>query len=122
MAEAGDKGHRSEKRRRRNILQKRVSDTELEAFKRRASTAGFPDHREYLSTLIFGEASLDHRKRQDLIKILGELGKHGSNLNQIAHGINSGKVSALSADDIKTIEATRSAVDDAATMLRRALK
>lgn len=122
MAEAGDKGHRSEKRRRRNILQKRVSDTELEAFKRRASAAGFPDHREYLAALIFGEAGFDRRERQDLIKILGELGKHGSNLNQIAHGINSGKVSALSADDIKTIEAARAAVDDAATMLKGALK
>jgi uncharacterized tellurite resistance protein B-like protein len=122
MAEAGDKRHRSEKRRRRNILQKRVSDTELEAFKRRASAAGFPDHREYLSTLIFGEASLDRRERQDLIKILGELGKHGSNLNQIAHAANSGKITSLSQDDLRMIDESRTAIQTLGAEIREALK
>ncbi|VVS96217.1 conserved hypothetical protein [Roseovarius sp. EC-HK134] len=122
MAKAGDGKERSDKRKRGNILQKRVNDGELAAFIERAHEAGFPDHRDYLAALIFGEAGFDRRERQDLIKIIGELGKHGSNLNQIAHGINSGKVSALSADDIKTIEAARAAVDDAATMLKGALK
>lgn len=122
MAKAGDGKERSDKRKRGNILQKRINDGELAAFIERAHDAGFPDHRDYLAALIFGDAGFDRRERQDLIKIIGELGKHGSNLNQIAHGINSGKVSALSADDIKTIEAARAAVDDAATMLKGALK
>ena len=122
MAKAGDGKERSDKRKRENILQKRVSADELSDFIERAHNAGFEDHREYLEALIFGDAGFRRRERQDLIKLLGELGKHGSNLNQIAHSINSGRVTNLSDDDLKMIQAARDAVDDAANMLKEALK
>lgn len=122
MATAGDGKERSSKRARQNILQKRLNDAELVSFKKRAAEAGFPDHRDYLAALIFGEAGFDRRERLDVIKVLGELGKHGSNLNQIAHAINSGKITALSDDDLRMIEDARTAVDDAAAMLKEALK
>jgi len=53
-----------------------------------------------------------------LIRALGELGKHGSNLNQIAHSINVGKISALSATDIETIKSARASVEDVAAQIK----
>lgn len=122
MAEAGDGKERSSRRRRHHLLQKRVNDGELAAFIERAHDAGFSDHRDYLAALIYGDADFDRRERRDMIRILGELGKHGSNLNQIAHSINSGRVTNLSDDDLKMIQAARDAVDDTAAMLKEALK
>lgn len=122
MAKAGDGKERSDKRKRGNILQKRVSDGELAEFIERGHDAGFSDHRDYHAALICGDVGFDRRERRDMIRILGELGKHGSNLNQIAHSINSGRVTNLSDDDLKMIQATRDAIDDTAAMLKEALK
>lgn len=122
MAKAGDGKERSDKRKRGNILQKRVNDGELAAFIERAHDAGFPDHRDYLAALIFGEAGFDRRERQHLIKILGELGKHGSNLNQIAHAANSGKITSLSQDDLRMIDESRTAIQTLGAEIREALK
>lgn len=122
MVKAGDGEKRSSKRRATKQLYKRVTDAELKDFKRRAIEAGFEKHQDYLTALIAGQIAFDRRDRTDLIKILGELGKHGSNLNQIAYGINSGKLKELSEEDIKTIDEARSAVDEASRMLREALK
>lgn len=121
MARAGDGGDRSSKRRRRHILSKRVDAGELAAFKSRAREAGFGDHREYLSALILGTEGFERQDRSALIRALGELGKHGSNLNQIAHSINSGKVSTLSDTDIETIKSARASVEDVASQIKEIL-
>lgn len=122
MAKAGDGEERSKKRRTTHQLYKRVTAEELEAFKRRASDEGFASHQDYLTALILGDAGFERQDRHDLIRILGELGKQGSNLNQIAHAVNSGKITALSAEDLRMVEAARAAVDDVAAMLKEALK
>jgi mobilization protein NikA len=121
MARAGDGGERSSKRKRKHILSKRVDDGELAAFKSRAREAGFDDHRAYLSALILGAEGFEQQDRTALIRALGELGKHGSNLNQIAHGINAGKVSALSASDIDLIRSARASVEDVASQIKEIL-
>ena len=102
-------------------FQKRVDADELAAFKKRARDAGFDDHRDYLSALIQGTEGFERQDRTALIRALGELGKHGSNLNQIAHSINAGKVSALSATDIKVIENARASVEGVAAQIREML-
>jgi hypothetical protein len=122
MAEAGDNVERSNKRKRCNILQKRVTDAELSAFTARAAEAGFSRNVDYLAALIAGKEGFDRQDRTDLIRALGELGKHGSNLNQIAHAANSGKLNSLTSDQMKSIEEARKAVSDAAQELREALQ
>jgi hypothetical protein len=122
MAEAGDAQPRSEKRRRQNILQKRVSDVELDAFKQRAVAAGFSHHRDYLGALIAGKEGFERADRQKLITALGELGKQGSNLNQVAYAVNAGKLKALTENEMKIIEEVRQSIDDVAAELREAIK
>ena len=122
MAKAGDGQERSDKRRRHHLLQKRVDGDELARFIERAHDAGFLDHRDYLGAFVYGEIEIDRRERHDLIRILGELGKHGSNLNQIAHAANSGKITALSANDLRMIEDTRAAIKVLGSQIREALK
>lgn len=122
MAKAGDGKERSKKRRTTHQLYKRVTSDELEAFKRRSLDAGFASHQDYLTALISGEKDFERQVRQDLIKILGELGKNGSNLNQIAHAVNSGRLTALSADDLRKINEASAAVQDLGAQIREALK
>lgn len=122
MAEAGDGGHRSSKRKRENILQKRVTGPELDAFISRANEAGFHDHRDYLSSLILGEAFIERDERSTLIRALGELGKHGSNLNQIARAMNKDRAKSVSSQDMKTIKDARVSVDNVAAQLKEVLK
>lgn len=121
MAKAGDGKWRSDARKRNLRLQKRVDQAEMDAFTARALNAGFPDANEYLSAFVRGAVEIDRRERHDMIRILGELGKHGSNLNQLAHAINAGKVSSLSPDDVTKIEAARSAVEKVSEMLREVI-
>ncbi|WP_139257489.1 plasmid mobilization relaxosome protein MobC [Natronohydrobacter thiooxidans] len=118
MARAGDGKKRSDSRKRHNLLQKRVNDAELAGFIARARKAGFQDHREYHDALISGDVGFDRRQRCDLLRILGELGKQGSNLNQLAHAVNSGRITALSADDLRVIHEARTAVENAAAQIR----
>jgi len=99
-----------------------VSADELSAFVSRAHDAGFPDHRDYLSAFVLGEVHFERSERHDMIRILGELGKHGSNLNQIAHAINAGRLESLSQKDRQMIQDARAAVDDVATKIKEALK
>lgn len=122
MARAGDGTPRSNKRRRQKTLQKRVSDEELARFIERAQDAGYDHHRDYLSALILGESEVVRRDRQDLLRIRGELNKHSSNLNQIAHAANAGRIAALSADDRRLIEAARAAVLDLSNQILDALR
>jgi hypothetical protein len=121
MARAGDGRKRSDSRKRHNLLQKRVNDDELAGFITRARQAGFQDHRTYHDALISGDAGFDRRERHDLLRILGELGKQGSNLNQLAHAVNSGRVTVLSSNDLRVIHEARAAVENAAAAIRAQL-
>ncbi|MDE4063043.1 MAG: hypothetical protein P1U91_15715 [Pseudophaeobacter sp. bin_em_oilr2.035] len=121
MARAGDGKQRSNRRRRQNLLQKRVDDDELDDFINRARKAGFQDHRDYHAAFVFGEAELDRRERHDLLRIKGELGKQGSNLNQLTYAVNAGRLTVMSADDMRIIHATLAAVEQASAELRALL-
>ncbi len=122
MARAGDGEQRSNCRRRHHLLQKRVNDEELAGFIARAHEAGFRDHRDYHGALIFGDLAFDRQERHDLLRILGELGKQGSNLNQLAYAVNAGRLTAFSADHLRVIHDARIAVEDAAAQIRAQLK
>ena len=121
MARAGDGKQRSNRRRRNNLLQQRVDDKELNRFIARAHAAGFQDHRAYHAALICGEAEIDRRERHDLLRIKGELGKQGSNLNQLTYAINAGSVTVMSPDDMRIIHATLAAVEQASAEIRALL-
>lgn len=121
MARAGDGKSRSSSRRRHNLLQKRVGDEELDGFVARAHAAGFQDHRDYHAALISGDAGFERRERHDLLRILGELGKQGSNLNQLAYAVNAGRLTAFTADDLRVIEEARIAVEAASAQIRSLL-
>jgi hypothetical protein len=121
MARAGDRKARSNRRRRHNLLQKRVDDEELGQFVARARAAGFHDHRDFHAALIFGDAGFDRRERHDLLRIQGELGKQGSNLNQLAYAVNSGRIMAFTADDLRVIDEARIAVEAATALIRTLL-
>ncbi len=121
MARAGDGEQRSNRRRRQNLLQKRVDDDELEDFIKRARKAGYEDHRDFLDALISGEAGFDRRERHDLLRIKGELGKQGSNLNQLTFAVNAGRLTVMSADDRRVIDQARIAVETAAEQIRALL-
>jgi hypothetical protein len=121
MARAGDGKQRSNRRRRNNLLQQRVDDKELDRFIARAHAAGFQDHRAYHAALICGEAEIDRRERHDLLRIKGELGKQGSNLNQLTYAINAGSVTVMSPDDMRIIHATLAAVEQASAEIRALL-
>ncbi|WP_375700433.1 hypothetical protein [Pseudophaeobacter sp. TrK17] len=121
MARAGDGKQRSNRRRRHNLLQQRVDDEELAGFIARARKAGYEDHREFHSALIYGDAGFDRRERHDLLRIHGELGKQGSNLNQLAYAVNAGRLTAVSADDRRVIDQTRIAVETATALIRALL-
>ena len=110
MARAGDGKQRSNRRRRNNLLQQRVDDEELDRFIARAHAAGFQDHRAYHAALICGEAEIDRRERHDLLRIKGELGKQGSNLNQLAY-----------ANDLRVIQDALAAVEQASAEIRTLL-
>ena len=121
MARAGDGKARSNRRRRHNLLQKRVDDDELGQFVARAHAAGFHDHHDFLGAFISGDAGFERRERHDLLRIKGELGKQGSNLNQLTHAVNAGRLTVMSADDMRIIHATLAAVEQASAEIRALL-
>jgi hypothetical protein len=121
MARAGDGKQRSSRRRRNNLLQQRVDDEELGQFVARAHAAGFHDHRDFFGAFISGEAGFDRRERHDLLRIHGELGKQGSNLNQLAYAVNAGRLTALTPDDRRVIDQARIAVEQATALIRALL-
>ena len=87
-------------------MQKRVTPAAYAAFEKRASDAGYDSPNDYLNAFILGEELIRRRARQDRIKLLAELGKQGSNLNQIARALNKGQISRLSREDLRTLEDT----------------
>jgi hypothetical protein len=118
MARAGDGKERSNRRKRQYVLQKRLNVRELAEFVARAHAAGFQDHRDYHAALITGLTGLERRERHDLLRIHGELGKQGSNLNQLTLAVNAGRLTALTAEDLRVIEQARIAVQTAAAQIR----
>lgn len=121
MARAGDGKQRSNRRRRNNLLQQRLDDEELDRFIARAVAAGYQDHRAYHAAFIYGQAEIDRRERHDLLRIHGELGKQGSNLNQLAYSVNAGRLTILSADDLRVIQDAFAAVEKASAEIRALL-
>ncbi len=122
MAKAGDGKPRSNKRRASHQLFKRVSADELDAFKKRAGDAGFKNHRDYLSAFVLSGSGLDRDIRRTLIAGIGQLGKIGSNVNQIAKAINEGRVKRLNGDDLRVLNEAHEAVEAAAAEVREVLK
>lgn len=114
MANAGDKKTRSNRRRATAMVQKRVTPEQKAAFEARARDAGYDSGHAYLEAFILGREAIARRDRENLVRILAELGKQGSNLNQLARAINSGRIANLSAnqlqDVISVIITARSAV------------
>lgn len=96
------------------MVQKRVTPEQKAAFEARARAAGYDSGRAYLEAFILGHEAIARQDREDLVRILAELGKQGSNLNQLARAINSGRNANLSPkqlqDVIGIIISARSAV------------
>lgn len=92
MARAGDGKARSDRRLATARLSKRVTPAQLADFERRAREAGFKSGQEYLSAFVVGAVQMTVEHRKIGIKALGELGKIGSNINQIAKACNEGRV------------------------------
>lgn len=121
MARAGDGKPRSEKRKREHLVQKRVNDEELSRFIERAHVAGFEHHNDFLSAFILGDVEIERRERRELTKILGELGKQGSNLNQLLTAVHSGQISTLSDDELQAVRDTQAEIKAAGDLLRSIL-
>lgn len=121
MVKPKDGQPRSEKRRATATVQKRVTPAQKAAFEARARDQGYETGSAYLEAFILGREAIMRRDRKDLVKILAELGKQGSNLNQLAHAINSGKIKNLSADQMAIISSVHSAVTTCSENLRKRL-
>ena len=71
----------------------RLTDELLEAITNDAKAAHLP-RTEYIRSLITGKTPVIHQDvvfdSDKLLKVLGDMGKVGSNLNQIAHHLNGG--------------------------------
>ncbi len=103
MARANDGKKRSNERRAKLQLNKRVTPEELADFKERADAAGYSDHRAYLTAFITGKIKPDLAARKFAVLGLGHIGKVGSNLNQIARAANAGRLTGLEPEERKNI-------------------
>lgn len=122
MARAGDGKPRSEKRRATHRISKRVTETEWNAFQSRARAEGFESGQEFLNALILGETEVRNIQRRDLTVILGHIGKLGSNINQIARHLNSGKINKVRLEDMKLIADIPGQLDSFGRAIREMLK
>ena len=119
MAEASGKKSGSENRERKKLLQIRVTEDEL------AEIAAVADRAQltvpsYARQILLDAPPPRARRRpsvdtQQVAKLLGELGKVGSNLNQIAHHLNAGAGGAGS-------NAIASAIEDVQAMRNECMK
>ena len=121
MARKGDGKKRSDKRQADLRLSKRVTAAELCRFEGRASAEGFDSAQAYLTALILGQHDSSRISRKDTIRMLGHLGKIGSNLNQVTRAINSGRVAVLGPAEQRVIEEVRDAVDAIGHAIRGSL-
>lgn len=86
----------TEKRIRRRILTIRFDDTEYRTVEEAADRAGLTVSSHARNTLLGAPVPRQVRRpaveRRELARLLGELGKIGSNLNQLAKAANTGVV------------------------------
>ncbi|WP_097068813.1 hypothetical protein [Rhodobacter maris] len=122
MARAGDGKPRSEKRRATHRISKRISADEWGAFQERARAEGFESGQQFLNAFILGNAEVKNIQRRDLTLILGHIGKLGSNANQIARHLNSGKIKTISPEDLKFLIGIPGQIETLGKMLRNMLK
>ena len=93
---ADDKGKKSgtEKRQRNKVLQVRLSDAEFAEIEAMADRAELTPASYARSVLLNAPAPRAKRRPAvdtvQVAKLLGEVGKIGSNINQIAHQLNAG--------------------------------
>ncbi|MFD2174308.1 MobC family plasmid mobilization relaxosome protein [Rhodobacter lacus] len=122
MARTGDGKPRSEKRRATYRISKRVSADEWSAFQERARAEGFESWQEFLSALVLEKTEVRNIQKRDLTLMLGHIGKIGSNINQIARHLNSGKMKAVSAEEMKLIADIPDQLDSFGRAIRDMLK
>lgn len=122
MAKAGDGKKRSTSRKAHYRLGKRVTEDTLAAFHERALEAGFETPQAYLSAFIDGRAGIDVEIRKGYIVMRNQLTRIGGNLNQIAAGINSGRVRYIDASISLLIAKTYGEVSQISRFLREELK
>lgn len=120
MSKAGDGKVRSDKRQADQRLTKRLTLSERADFEDRALMAGFSSGQAYLSAFILGQAGQEVRMQK--IKILGHLGKVGSNLNQLAKRLNRSAAPELESGDLQLISEVLEAVHALGAELRSGLK
>lgn len=111
---------KTEKRKRNRLIQCRCDDAEYAQAKRLADRAGFTLG-AYTRACVLGSPGpraqrLPTTNKKELIRLLGELGKNGSNLNQLARAVNSGQIPR-----VKAIERACEAFSDMRADVRRAL-
>ena len=121
MVKPGDGKARSDRRRATHRLTKRVTHEELQEFESRAREAGFESAQDYLTAFISGDIRLHAANRRDMIKALGELGKIGSNINQMAKAGNEGRIKHLDARAATAIETATREIERLGRELREAL-
>lgn len=83
----------------------RLSDSEREFVSQHAKTAHLTLS-EYFRASILGPgyvSRIDPTKRQLLLDVSRELGRHGNNLNQIAHHLNAGIIDPINGHDTLSV-------------------
>ena len=120
MVKAGDGKPRSDKRRASDRFVKRLTAEQSEALKARARAAGYETPHAYLTAIIQGD--VDPGVMRGAIQTLGELGKIGSNINQIARLMNSGILTQVTDEDMETIERAAQLVEEVAAEIREKLR
>lgn len=121
MAKAGDGAPRSNKRQATRRLARRVTPEAEQRFKARAAAAGFANAQDYLASFIDGDIQLNAAIREDLKHALGELGKIGSNINQIAKAVNEGRIRSIDAHTTESLKSLRKKIVEFGDEIRRAL-
>lgn len=122
MAKAGDGGPRSNRRRATRRLCRRVTPEAEDRFKTRAAAAGFENAQDYLSAFIDGDVRLHTATRKVLIRAVGELGKIGSNVNQIAKAVNEGRMRSIDAHSAGVLDTLREKIEELGEEIRQALR
>jgi len=100
---------------------KRLTLSELQNLQIRAKEAGLDNHQEYLTAFIRGDIRLNIANRQTAIKALGQLGKIGSNINQIAKAANEGRIKHLDASFATALETSIQQIEQIGRHIREAL-
>ncbi len=109
---------KSEKRQRNKTAHIRLTDAEHEALLAAADNSGLTIGAYMRAAALGSPGPRAARKppvvREELVRILGQLGKIGSNINQIARAINSGDDPNGLSDDIKAAVVAIAEIHEAA--------